>query len=128
EWRSRVVAGKNGCVGGGNIEPPANPQGFGDLKSVGGGVVFSSPAAPGEPLVLNRIGVTGRFDPIGKRLTINHGDVGNGDLGVAVSGNADYSNGNLRLTTGLAATRMNSDVLKKLWPAFVAPKGRDWFQ
>ena len=40
---------------------------------------------------------------------------------------ADYSNGNLRLATGLAATRMSSDAVKKLWPVFVAPKVRDWF-
>jgi len=123
----QIVSGNNRFTLLGQIEAPAQPQGSWGFKIAGGSVVLSSPAAPGEPLVLNRIGMTGRFDPLGKRLTINHGDVGNGDLGVAVSGNADYSNGNLRLTTGLAATRMNSDALKKLWPVFVAPKVRDWF-
>ena len=31
------------------------------------------------------------------------------------------------LATGLAGTRMPVDALKRLWPAFVTPKVRDWF-
>lgn len=123
----QIVSGNNRFTLLGQVEAPAQPQGSWGFKIAGGSVVLGTPAAPGEPLVLNRIGVIGRFDPISKRLTINHGDVGNADLGVAVSGNADYSNGNLRVTTGLAATRMSSDALKRLWPVFVAPKVRDWF-
>ncbi|MGB6286030.1 MAG: DUF3971 domain-containing protein, partial [Xanthobacteraceae bacterium] len=123
----QIVSGDNRFTLLGQVEAPGQPQGSWGFKIAGGSVVLGTPAAPGEPLVLNRIGVIGRFDPISKRLTINHGDVGNADLGVAVSGNADYSNGNLRVTTGLAATRMSSDALKRLWPVFVAPKVRDWF-
>jgi hypothetical protein len=123
----QIVSGNNRFTLLGQVEAPGQPQGSWGFKIAGGSVVLGTPAAPGEPLVLNRIGVIGRFDPISKRLTINHGDVGNADLSVAVSGNADYSNGNLRVTTGLAATRMSSDALKRLWPVFVAPKVRDWF-
>ncbi|MFZ0987814.1 MAG: DUF3971 domain-containing protein [Xanthobacteraceae bacterium] len=123
----QIVSGNNRFTLLGQVEAPGQPQGSWGFKIAGGSVVLGTPAAPGEPLVLNRIGVIGRFDPISKRLTINHGDVGNADLGVAVSGNADYSNGNLRVTTGLAATRMSSDALKRLWPVFFAPKVRDWF-
>ena len=123
----QIVSGNNRFTLLGQVEAPAQPQGSWGFKIAGGSVVLSTPAASGEPLVLNRIEVIGRFDPSSKRLTINHGDVGNADLGVAVSGNADYSNGNLRIATGLAATRMSSDALKKLWPVFVAPKVRDWF-
>jgi hypothetical protein len=71
--------------------------------------------------------MTGHFDPINKRLTVDQSDFGNADIGVALSGTADYSTGNLRLGSGVAATRMSADSLKKLWPAFVAPKVRDWF-
>ena len=123
----QIVSGNNRFTLLGQVEAPAQPQGSWGFKIAGGSIVLGTPAASGEPLILNRIGVTGRFDPISKRLTINHGDVGNADLGVAVSGNADYSNGNMRVATGLAATRMSSDTLKKLWPVFVAPKVRDWF-
>src|SRR5262249_61418033 len=122
-----IVSGNNRFTLLGQVEAPAQPQGSWGFKVGGGSIVLSTPAAPGEPLVLNRIAVIGRFDPTSKKLFINHGDVGNADLGVAVSGNADYSNGNLRITTGLAATRMSSDALKRLWPVFVAPKVRDWF-
>jgi len=123
----QIVSGNNRFTLLGQAEAPAQPQGSWAFKVGGGSVVLSTAAAPGEPLVLNRIAVIGRFDPASKKLFINHGDVGNADLGVAISGNADYSNGNLRLATGLAATRMSSDALKKLWPVFVAPKVRDWF-
>jgi hypothetical protein len=123
----QIVSGNNRFTLLGQVEAPAQPQGSWGFKIAGGSVVLSTAAASGEPLVLNRIEVIGRFDPSSKRLTINHGDVGNADLGVAMSGNADYSNGNLRIATGLAATRMSSDALKKLWPVFVAPKVRDWF-
>src|SRR5580658_162358 len=44
-----------------------------------------------------------------------------------MSGNADYSGGDLHLAAGVAATRMSADALKRLWPVFVAPKVRDWF-
>ena len=49
--------------------------------------------AQGEPLILNRIAVSGQFDPSKKRFIVDQGDVGNTDLGVAMSGNADYSSG-----------------------------------
>jgi hypothetical protein len=127
EMPFQIVSGNNRFTLLGQVEAPAQPQGSWGFKIAGGSVVLSTPAASDEPLVLNRIEVIGRFDPSSKRLTINHGDFGNADLGVAMSGNADYSNGNLRVTTGLAATRMSSDTLKKLWPVFVAPKVRDWF-
>jgi uncharacterized protein DUF3971 len=123
----QIVSGNNRFTLLGQVEAPAQPQGSWGFKIAGGSVVLSTPAASDEPLILNRIEVIGRFDPTSKSVIINHGDVGNAGLGVAVSGNADYSNGNLRITTGLAATRMSSDALKRLWPVFVAPKVRDWF-
>jgi hypothetical protein len=136
-----ILSGNNRLTLLAQVEAPAQPQGSWAFKIGGGSAVLNSPNAQGniqgstgstgstqgEPLILNRITVIGRFDPISKRLTINHGDLGNPDLGIAMSGTADYAGGNLRLATGIAATRMTSDTLKKLWPAFVAPKVRDWF-
>ncbi len=58
----------------------------------------------------------------------DRGEIGNGDVGVAMSGNFDYSSGNPRLAAGLAATRMSAEALKRLWPVFVVPKVRDWFE
>ena len=122
----QILSGNNRLTLLGQAEAPAQPQGSWAFKITGGSAVLNAPSG-GEPLILNRIGVVGRFDSANKRLTISQGDIGNADVGVAMSGNADYSSGSLRLATGLAATRMNSEALKKLWPTFVAPKVRDWF-
>ena len=122
----QILSGNNRLTMLGQAEAPAQPQGSWAFKITGGSAVLNAPSG-GEPLILNRIGVVGRFDSANKRLTISQGDIGNADVGVAMSGNADYSSGSLRLATGLAATRMNSEALKKLWPTFVAPKVRDWF-
>jgi len=122
----QILSGDNRLTLLGQAEAPAQPQGSWAFKITGGSAVLNAPSG-GEPLILNRIGVVGRFDSANKRLTISQGDIGNGDVGVAMSGNADYSSGSLRVATGLAATRMNSEALKKLWPTFVAPKVRDWF-
>jgi hypothetical protein len=140
----QILSGNNRLTLLAQVEAPAQPQGSWAFKIGGGSVVLNSPNAQGnvqgstgstgstgspqgDPLILNRIALIGRFDPSSKRLTINHGVLGNSDLGIAMSGTADYAGGNLRLASGIAATRMTSDVLKKLWPAFVAPKVRDWF-
>jgi hypothetical protein len=122
----QILSGDNRLTLLGQAEAPAQPQGSWAFKITGGSAVLNAPSG-GEPLILNRIGVVGRFDSANKRLTISQGDIGNADVGVAMSGNADYSSGSLRVATGLAATRMNSEALKKLWPTFVAPKVRDWF-
>ena len=123
----QILSGNNRFTLLGQMEAPAQPQGSWAFKITGGSAVLHAPSGQSEPLILNRISVAGRVDPLNRRLTISQGDVGNADLGVAMSGNADYSSGNLRLAAGVAATRMTSDALKKLWPTFVAPKVRDWF-
>ena len=83
--------------------------------------------ATGEPLVLNRIAIGGRYDAAKQRFTVEEGDVGNTDVGIAMSGSLDLAGGNPRLTAGLAGTRMPADTMKRLWPVFVTPKVRDWF-
>jgi len=123
----QVLSGNNRLTLLGQVEAPAQAPGPWTFKIGGGSVVLNGQPAQGEPLILNRIAVTGRFDPVNKLIAIDQGDVGNADLGVAMSGNADYSSGNLRLATGVAATQMSVDALKRLWPVFVAPKVRDWF-
>jgi hypothetical protein len=55
-----------------------------------------------------------------------HGDIGNGELGLAVSGSIDYSSSDPRLTLGVAGGPMSAAAMKKLWPFFVSPKVRKW--
>ena len=68
----------------------------------------------------------GRFDPLKKRFDIDQGDIGNMDLGVALSGNIDFSGDDPRIAAGIAGTRMSVAALKRLWPVVVAPKVRTW--
>jgi hypothetical protein len=123
----QILSGGNRITLMGEVQGPPQSPGPWLFKIGGGTVVLNMPAAQSEPLILNRITVSGNFDPLKKRITVDGGDVGNTEVGVAMSGTADYSSGDLRLAAGVAGTRMSVDALKRLWPAFVAPKVRDWF-
>ncbi|HEX4408350.1 MAG TPA: DUF3971 domain-containing protein [Xanthobacteraceae bacterium] len=123
----QIVSGSNRLTLLGQVEAPAHAPGPWQFKIGGGSVVLNSPNTSGDPLVLNRIAFAGQFDPWKKRFVLDQGDLGGTDVGVAMSGSADYSSGDLKLAAGIAANRMPADALRKLWPVFVAPKVRDWF-
>ncbi len=124
----QILSGGNRITLLGQVEAPAQSPGPWQFRIGGGSIVLNSSAEQGDPLVLNNIAISGRFDPVKKRFAVEHGEIGNGDVGVALSGNADYSSGDLHLAAGLAATRMSGDALKRLWPIFIVPKVRDWFE
>ncbi|HYA07437.1 MAG TPA: DUF3971 domain-containing protein [Xanthobacteraceae bacterium] len=123
----QILSGGNRITLLGQVEAPAQAPGPWLFGIGGGTVVLNAPGLQSEPLILNRIAVRGQFDPVAKRFVVDHGDLGNTDVGVATSGTADYSSGDPRLAAGLAVTRMSADDLKRLWPAFIVPKVRDWF-
>ncbi len=123
----QILSGGNRITLMGQIEAPEEGGTIWPFKVGGGGTVFlTSVGGPAEPLILNHIAVSGRYDAGRRRFIVDEGDLGNSDVGVAMSGNADFSGADLRLTAGLAATRMPVDTLKRIWPGFVAPKVRDW--
>ena len=124
----QILSGGNRITLLGQVEAPAQAPGPWLFRIGGGTVVLNAPGVQSDPLILNRIAVSGQFDPIKKRFVVGQGDVGNADVGLALSGNADYSSGEMRLATGLAVTRMSADDLKRLWPVFIVPKVRDWFK
>jgi hypothetical protein len=124
----QILSGGNRITLLGQVEAPAQTPGPWLFRVGGGTIVLNSAAEQGAALVLNNIAMSGRFDPLKKRFVVEHGEIGNGDVGVAMSGNADYSSGDLHLAAGLAATRMTADALKRLWPVFLVPKVRDWFE
>jgi Protein of unknown function len=123
----QILSGGNRVTTQGQIEAPAVAPGPWSFKIGGGTIVLGAPGETGDPLILNRIALSGQFDPVKKRFVLDHGDLGNNDVGIAMSGNADYSSGDLRLAAGLAGTRMPAETLKRLWPVFISPKVRDWF-
>ncbi len=123
----QILSGGNRITLLGQVEAPAAAPGPWLFKIGGGTVVLAAPSGAGDPLILNRVVMNGQFDPVKKQFVIAQGDLGNTDVGVAMSGTADYSSGDLHLATGVAVTRMPADALKRLWPVFVSPKVRDWF-
>jgi len=122
----QILSGGNRITLMGQVEPPDPTGSVWSFKIGGGTVVLGAPAA-GDALVLNRIAASGRYDSVRQRFVLDRADVANADVGVAMSGNADSSSGELRIAAGLAATRMPADALKRLWPAFIETKVRDWF-
>jgi hypothetical protein len=123
----QILSGGNRITLIGQVNVPEDAGGNWSFKIGGGTVVLTSPGASGDPLVLNRVAVSGRYDATKRRLVVDEGDIGNTDVGVALSGNLDLSSGEPRLAVGVAGTRMPVDSLKRLWPFFVSPKVRDWF-
>jgi Protein of unknown function len=123
----QILSGGNRITLLGQVEAPEQAGGDWSFRIGGGTVVLASPGTHSGPLILNRIAVSGRFDPTKRRFVVEEGNLGNTDVGVAMSGNADYSSGELRLNAGFAGKRMSVEALKRLWPVFVAPKVRDWF-
>ncbi|HUC50993.1 MAG TPA: DUF3971 domain-containing protein [Xanthobacteraceae bacterium] len=123
----QILSGGNRFTLMGEVQAPPQSPGPWTFRINSGTVLLNSAADPSNPLILNRIALSGQFDPLKKRIVVDGGDFGNNDLGIALSGTGDYSSGDLRLTAGVAATRMPADSLKRLWPVFVSPKVRDWF-
>jgi hypothetical protein len=123
----QILSGGNRLTLLGQVEAPAQAPGPWAFKIGGGSVVLNPAGVTGDPLIINRIAFSGQFNPVKQRFVLNQGELGGAEVGVAMSGNADYSSGDLHLAAGVAATRMSADALKRLWPIFVAPKVRDWF-
>ena len=124
----QILSGGNRMTLLGEVEAPAEAGGDWYFKLAGGTIVLTAPGASSDPLILNRIAVNGSFDPKKKRFVVAEGDFGNVDVGVAMSGAADYSSGALRLNAGFAGKRMSVEDLKRLWPVFIVPKVRAWFE
>jgi hypothetical protein len=110
------------------VQAPAETGGVWQFKVGGGTVVLKGAEDASEPLVLNRIAVSGHYDAAKERVVVDEGDIGNSGVGIAMSGNMDFSSGKAHLAAGLAGTRMPAEALKRLWPPFMAPKVRDWFE
>ena len=118
----QILSGGNRITLIGRVDAPEEASGNWAFKIGGGTVVLTAPGTSGDPLVLNRIAVSGRYDATKRRLVVDEGDFGNSDVGVAMSGNLDLS-GEPRLAVGVAGTRMPVDSLKRIWPVLRLAQG-----
>jgi len=105
------------------LDAPRNQQDSWRVQLGGGSIILDSAAR--LPLVLNRIRVNARVDPASKQIHIDHGELGNAEVGLAFSGGFDYS-GPPRLKLGMAAGRMSMRTMQRLWPPFISPNIRTW--
>jgi hypothetical protein len=123
----QVISGHNRLTLLGEVRAPEQVGGTWQYRVGGGSIVLNSSASASDALVLNRIAVIGHYDASKHIFSIDNGDIGNSDVGVAISGKMEPANGDIHVAAGIAGTRMPVDSLKRLWPVFVVPKVRDWF-
>ena len=121
----QLVSGSNRLTLFGQLTPPRESSAGWGLKVTGGSMVLASSARDPDALVLNRIQLGLRIDPDKQRIDVEQGEIGNMDLGLAISGSLDYS-GEARLALGIAGTRMSVAAMKRLWPSFINPKVHAW--
>ena len=122
----QILSGGNRLTLIGQVQAPDEAGGMWLFRIGGGTIVLSSPGSGRDPLVLNRIAVSGRYDAAKQHFVVEEGDIGNSSVGVAMSGNMDFANGVVRIAAGLAGTRMPVEAFKRLWPVFINPEVRDW--
>jgi hypothetical protein len=122
----QVVSGGNRITLLAQFDAPRDGSGVWGLQVSGGGAVLGSSPADSNALVLNRVLLQLRINPSKQRIDLEPSEVGNTDLGVALTGSLDFSGDDPRLTLGIASTRMSVAAMKRLWPVTVASKVRAW--
>jgi len=124
----QVISGGNHVTLMAEFHAPGQAGGAWQFKIGGGSIVLNPHKTLSNALVLNRIALSGAFDPAKRRVVVDDGGyIGNTEVGLGMSGKVDYSSGELRIAAGFAGTPMPVEALKRMWPVFVAPKVRDWF-
>jgi hypothetical protein len=120
----KIISGSNRITLLAHLEPPNDSVPDWQLGFSGGTVVLEG--TDGEPpLILNRIAIGLRFDTEKRHVLLTQADISNGEIGVAGSGDIDYS-GAPRLTLGCAVTPMPVSALKRMWPTLIVPEVREW--
>jgi hypothetical protein len=120
----KITSGANRITLLAHLEPPNDNVTDWQMGFSGGTIVL--PGAEGEaPLIFNRIAIALRFDTEKHRVLLTQADISNGEIGVAGTGNIDYS-GPARLQLGFAGTPMSASALKRMWPTLIVPEVREW--
>ena len=125
----QVLSGGNRITLLAQFDAPREGSSIWGLQVSGGTVVLASavPVDP-KPLILDRIALRARVDPAKQRIDLEPSELGNADLGVALTGSLDFSSDDPRLVLGIASTRMSVAAMKRLWPICTAPKVRAWVE
>jgi Protein of unknown function len=124
----QVLSGGNRMTLFAQFDAPREGSNAWGLQISGGTVLLASAASDPNSVVLDRIMLRLRIDPVGQRIDLEPSELGNADLGAALTGSLDFSGDDPRLTLGIASTRMSVAAMKRLWPVTVAPKVRAWVE
>jgi hypothetical protein len=125
----QIISGGNRITLQAQLQAPREGGGTWGVDVSGGTVVLaSSTPLDSSSLVLNRFVLRLRIDPGKQRVDIEQGELGNSEIGVALTGGMDCSGNDARLAVGIAGTRMSVAAMKRLWPVFAAPKVRTWVE
>ncbi len=123
----QVIAGGNRFTLLAQLAPPRENSSPWNFSLTGGTVVLASAGGKSaDPLVLNRLELQLRSDPAKKRIVIDRGEIGNSEVGIALSGSVDYGGTDPRVALGIAGNRMSADTMVRLWPAMLAIPAREW--
>jgi hypothetical protein len=120
----KIVSGANRITLLAHLEPP-NGNITDWQAGFSGGTIVLAGIDNEPPLIFNRIAIGMRFDTDKKRVLLTQADISNGEIGVAGTGNIDYS-GEARLQLGFAGTPMSASALKRMWPTLIVPEVREW--
>ncbi len=122
----QVVSGGSRITLLAQFNAPRDGSGVWGLDVSGGSLMLASAPADPNALVLNRVLLKLRINPNKQRIDLEPSELGNTDLGLALSGSLDFSSEDPRLTLGVASTRMSVAAMKRIWPVTVASKVRAW--
>src|SRR5471032_1816017 len=121
----KIVSGANRVTLLAHLEPPNDNIADWQLGFSGGTIVLAAIDPEQPPLIFNRIAIGLRFDTDKKRVLLTQADISNGEIGIAGTGNVDYSQ-EARLQLGFAGTPMSAQALKRMWPILIVPEVREW--
>ena len=120
----KIISGPNRITLLAHLEPPNDSIPDWQLGFSGGTIVLAGIDRE-PPLIFNRIAIGLRFDTDKRRVLFTQADISNGEIGIAGTGNIDYS-AEPRLTLGFAGTPMSASALKRMWPVLIVPEVREW--
>jgi len=111
----------------GQLDVPTDANGAWGLTIPRGVFAFTSADRTNEPpLIIDRVAIRARIDPVRRVFELLQGDLSGMAGGIALSGGIDYSAPDPRLNIGIAGTRMTASAFKRMWPALVQPRVRAW--
>ena len=123
----QLVSGGNRFTLAFQAEAPRDPAGNWAMSLTGGSVVVAPVGNPDEPtLLLNRVLIQAHVDRAKRRFEFDKVDIGGKDVGLAGSGNVDFSTPDPKVSIAVYSQNLTYASFKQLWPSFINPPVRTW--